>query len=166
MTTFFLLADSLRGQPVLQTCCPPPLAPGGVCLPVVLSMHVVTVRQSEPLSEHVVPEGQHVYPLAQQTAFAYGQQPHLPSDGIHFCTQHVAVDGHAVRLYACESPPHVDQTSSFEAMTAVLAAEASSFEARAAASETMMTERPSMSQTTSGRSPRARAIKNSVANEA
>ena len=33
----------------------------------------------------------------QQTASLYGQHPHAPSDGIHFCLQHVASSlGHAV----------------------------------------------------------------------
>jgi hypothetical protein len=48
--------------------------------------------QSVQLDLHVVPDGQHVNPLLQHTASApYGQQPQLPSEGIHLRPNHSGV---------------------------------------------------------------------------
>ena len=90
------------------------------CMPVLLLVtalcpgartHVVRTPQPLPESWHMVPLGQQVYPLEQQTAFAPGQQPKLPGPGAHFCVQHVdESSGQAVLLYAGLNfgAPHVD----------------------------------------------------------
>ena len=74
--------------------------------------HSDTVPHPDPVSLHVVPLGQAVYPLLQHVASFQSMQPHVPSPGAHFWVQHVAVAvGHAVRFKAGSKPPHVSHPS-------------------------------------------------------